>query len=381
MALRSVQAKSGAHIVPVMTPLALRNAAAPAFLIVAMLMATQQLHARPDFSASEITTDTTSIKEGDVVHFKVSLRNRGDEPAEAAEVTIQWPSMGHLVEVTGLDNARIDHDAREVAAAVSLPANGERLADVAVLAPRDGGGNRLSVSVRVFHFHTMAETWVHGGVDIDTRIRSDGVRVAGLRLAPAGVLTLMWLVVTLVAVLLARMLARKGSRGRFFSPGAGIMAIMIAIGFWMIFGAMAWHDYQVLNCWKETTGTIIGRRVTLQSVSSNQRLGSGATSQTKQSNVAKPEFAVRYTVDGKEMLSAGYDTGSSLRVGGGTAQLEKEFQEWTIGAHVPCWYDPADPAGIVLKRGFGGAYIFALLPLFPFWMGWRILRGSLAKTE
>ena len=155
--------------------------------------------------------------------------------------------------------------------------------------------------------------------------------------------------------------------------------MMIAIGFWLIFAAMAWRDYRVLYQWKETIGTIIGRRVEIQTVSSNQRLGSGATSQTRQSDVSKPEFAVRYSVDGRELLSTGYDTGSSLRVGGGKGQLEKEFREWTVGARVPCWYDPNDPTDIVVKRGFGGAYIFALLPLFPFWMGWRILRRGFSR--
>ena len=127
--------------------------------------------------------------------------------------------------------------------------------------------------------------------------------------------------------------------------------------------------------WKETTGTIVGRRVTLETVSSQRRLNGGVASMTQRSEVAKPEFAVRYQVEGRELLSTGYDTGSSLRVGGGQAQMEKAFQEWAVGAQVPCWYDPAEPTAVVLKRGFGGAYLFGLLPLFPFWIAQRILRG------
>ena len=76
------------------------------------------------------------------------------------------------------------------------------------------------------------------------------------------------------------------------------------------------------------------------------------------------------------MLSTGYDTGSSLRIGGGGgAQLEKEFQEWTVGAQVRCWYDPGNPPDVVIKRGFGGAYFFALMPLIPFLIGCWILRS------
>lgn len=337
--------------------------------------------AKPDFTASEIKVATPTVLEGDVAHFKVLLRNKGDEAAEAPEVRIQWPLMGHLVSIAGLDDAKTDHDAHETTASVSLPAGGERVVDVAVLAPRDSGGNTLAMTVQIIHYHTMAENWIHASVAIDTRIRADGFRMGGLRITTAGVLTLVWLAVSVVAVLLASWLARIGDSSRFFGPRAGVMAVMIAIGFWLVFAAMAWHDYRVLFQWKETIGTIIGRRVNVQTVSSSQRLSSGATSQTRQHDVAKPEFAVRYQVDGRDRLSTGYDTGSSLRVGGGKAQLEKEFLEWNVGAQVPCWYDPQDPTDIVVKRGFGGAYIFALLPLFPFWMGLSILRHAFKRSN
>jgi hypothetical protein len=56
--------------------------------------------------------------------------------------------------------------------------------------------------------------------------------------------------------------------------------------------------------------------------------------------------------------------------------LEKEFREWKIGAQVPCWYDPLNPLDVVMKRGFGGAYVFALLPLLTFAMGVAILRNG-----
>lgn len=339
------------------------------------------LEAKPDFTGSEITVASKTVLEGEVAHFKVWLRNRGDEAADPTQVRIQWPLMGHLVEVRGLENAKTDHDAREVTASVSLPVGGERVVDVAVLAPRDSGGRMLSTTVQIIHYHTMAENWIHGSVEIDTRIRPDGVRIGGLRVAPAGLMTLGWLVATGLAIGMVSLLGGGRNQSRFFGPRAGVTAIMVAVGFWLIFAAMAWRDYRVLRAWTETTGTIIGRRVETQTVSSSQRLSSGTTSQSRTSDVHKPEFALRYKVDGREMLSTGYDTGSALRVGGGKAQLEKEFREWTVGAQVPCWYDPHDPTDVVVKRGFGGAYLFALLPLFPFLIGWWILRGSFSRAE
>ena len=352
------------------------------FMLMALLWQAMvlPLFANPDFSASEITVASETVLEGEIAHFKLLLRNRGDAPADPTQLRIRWPLMGHLVEVSGLDQAQIDHDAGEVTAPVALPPGAERVVEVAVLAPRDSGGRMLSMTAQLMHFHTMTEHWFHGSITIDTRIRSDGVRLGGLRIAPAGVATFAWLIVTAVAVAGASILGTRGRSG-FFSPRAGVVAVMIAVGFWMVFAAMAWRDYQILYKWPETTGTIIGRRVESQTVTSSQRPGSGTLSRTRHTDVSKPEFALRYRVDGREMFSTGYDTGSSLRVGGGKAQLEKEFRDWTVGAQVPCWFDPSDPTDVVVKRGFGGAYLFALLPLFPFLIGLSILRRCFLPAE
>jgi hypothetical protein len=42
----------------------------------------------------------------------------------------------------------------------------------------------------------------------------------------------------------------------------------------------------------------------------------------------------------------------------------------------PCWYNPDDPLEVIVLRGFGGAYLFALLPLPVFLLGVAGLRRS-----
>ncbi len=334
------------------------------------------VQAKPDFSASEIVVTKSPVLEGEIAHFQLLLRNRGDAPAEPVQLRIPWPSMGHVIEVTGVENTQSDPGDQTVTASLALPAGSERVVDVAVLAPRDSGGRALSLSAHLIHFHSMAETWLHQTVTIDTRPRTDGLHLGRLRIAPAGVATLSWLFVTLVALLAIPRISSHKEHSGFVGVRAGVFALMIALGFWLIFAAMAWRDYRVLYVWPETTGTIVGRRVQMQSVSSSQSRPAGTGGTAPSSDIAKPEFALRYLVNGQMMLSTGYDTGSSLRVGGGKVQLAKEFQEWAVGKTVPCWYNPDDPADVVLKRGFGGAYLFALLPLFPFWIGCTLLRRS-----
>ena len=71
-----------------------------------------------------------------------------------------------------------------------------------------------------------------------------------------------------LAIGLAGGLARGRIAARSSSPTPGVVAIMLAVGFWLFFVAMAWRDYAVLYKWPETTGTIVGRHITVQTTSS-----------------------------------------------------------------------------------------------------------------
>lgn len=250
--------------------------------------------AKPDFTASEITVASPTVQEGDVARFKLWLRNRGDQAADPVQVQIRQPLTGHVVEVSGLADAKADNDAREVTGAVPLPMGGERVVEVAVLAPRDSGGRMLSMTVKMIHYQTMAENWLHASVQIDTRPRSDGVRIGRLVIAPAGSVTLGWLLATGLAIGLAATMARGRPAGGFFGPIPGVVAIMLAIGFWLIFAAMAWRDYCVLRKWEETTGIIVGRRIETQTSSGRESSGS-----TSLSHHARTKARVCRTVSGR----------------------------------------------------------------------------------
>ena len=332
----------------------------------------------PVFTDSTIAVSTDSPLEGGVMKFTVTLKNTGDTAAEFAQLKLEWPLMGHLIEVSGLQQPSRDDDARTVTASVSLPPHSEQKVDVEVLAPRDSGGGALTLTVHLAHYASGAELWDHKTVTIDTRIPQTGLLVGGFRVAPAGLAVLAWLVLfAVVWGVVMLMTAKRASSGHLFGPGAGVVAVMVALGFWMMFMAMAWRDYRVLSAWQESSATILGRRMTSQSVSSSQRSSSGVNTT---SEAYTPEFALRYQVDGKTMISTGYDTGSSLRFGG-RVRREQEMREWVTGAVIPCWYDPADPADVVVKRGFGGAYLFALFPVPVFWIGLALIRRSFGRAS
>jgi hypothetical protein len=330
------------------------------------------LRAAPDFSQSSMTVSTESPLEADVVRFTLRLKNSGDTAAEPAELEIEWPLMGFFAGLEGLEGARIDESERTITASFSLPPSSEKIVKVDVLAPRDSGGDALTVAIHLAHFFSGTEHWDRKTVTIDTRLPGkEGGEGGGIRILAAGWWVLAWFAIA--GILWGLVLLKTRGRERVRTGSIGVAACLaIPVGFWMMFAAMAWRDYQALTNWTETTATIVGRRDKSQTVTSSRRSSSGVNV-SSESEIISPEFALKYEVDGKTVYSTGYDTGSSIRVGG-RVRREAEMRDWVRGATIPCWYDPDDPRDVVVRRGFGGAYVFALIPLPVFWIGLFLLR-------
>lgn len=79
-------------------------------------------------------------------------------------------------------------------------------------------------------------------------------------------------------------------------------------------------------------------------------------------------LALKYTAGDREIISTGHETGTRLSIGTGESAAA-EYAQWTLGAAVPCWFNPSDPRDAIVIRGFGGAYFFALIPLPVFVFG------------
>ena len=340
--------------------------------------------AAPDFSASTVLVSSESPLEADVVAFTLVVRNTGADDAGAVSLRVEWPLMGFFVDASGFSDAhQVDHVAREIEDGFPLAAGAERRFHIRVLAPRDSGGDTLTLAFKAAHYASGTEYYDQRSITIDTRIAAGGIDIGGYRVAPAGLGVLVWLVAGAVlwfVTAMARPARSHGAAARSVpggiaskvGPGAAVGAVMVSVGFWAIFGVMAWRDYRSLVAWPETTCTILGGRLSAQTTTrTGTRPGSDTTNYV-------PVLGLRYAVDGRETFSSGYDTGSRLGIGGRGGRTE-ELAGWTVGAGVPCWYNPDDLLDVVVLRGFGGAYLFALFPLPVFLVGLSGLRRSRAN--
>ncbi len=295
--------------------------------------------------------------------------------------------MGFFVDGTGIDGAEIAHQDRRITLTqVPLAAGAEHRLALRVLAPRDSGGDALSVALRMSHFDSRTDHYDRAMTTIDTRLADPGVPMGGVRVTRAGIVVLIVLAGGVLLWLVLRLLAppqpptvREGSLGALFAsrigPGSAAAAITVAVGFWVLFASMAWRDYQSLS-WPETTCTILGGRLSAQSTTRSTT--SPATGAQRDDTNYVPVLGLRYLVDGRTTYSSGYDTGSRLGIGGRGGRTA-ELAQWAIGGTTPCWYAPDDPLDVVVQRGFGGAYLFALFPVPVFWLGLLGARAAVTR--
>ena len=321
-------------------------------LLFALLIGTpSQARALPVFSTSTITVTPASVREGDVVTFTVTLRNSGDEGAPFAEVLVELPLEGMFVDIAGVDASSLDVPARLVEATLDLPAGAERQFTVRMVLPRDSGGNTLYAPLRVRYLYRGVDFSTQQSLQIESRPSVGGIVIGGIRLNAASAVLL--LVLALYPVL--RLLTRSRA------PGHGpVIAMVIAVGFWSLFAAMAYDDWRTVNEFRETTCTVLDTRMRSETETSRVARSRHMTAGTTTSY--QPLLALRYQTDRGEVVSTGYDTDSRLSIGG-ASRAAAEYAQWTIGASVKCWFDPLDVQRVVVIPGFGGAYFFALLPL------------------
>ncbi len=348
-----------------------------------VLMAISALFARVavaevDFSQSTVSSDLQTVPAGTVVTVNVILRNSGDTAAPGTDVRVRFPHNGFLVRIDELPQLKRDGEEREVTAVVDIPAGGEYPFSFDLLASRKEAQHTLSSDIEVRNFLADARLDTEFSIKISSAPSTAGVVIGGLRFHPAAFWLLGWMICGgLFFVWLRSRLqwlrehpksSALPSRVRQL-PALGLVAlIMIPLAFLMVAAGLAWRDLQSLTTWKEAQATILDRREVIRT---ETRKEPGKRRQS--STTRTPEFALKYQAGEHEIISSGFDTGTSLHIGGqvvGKAAMES----WVAGKTIPCWYDPADPANVVVRRGFGGAYIFFLIPLPILWFGLRQLQ-------
>ncbi len=195
---------------------------------------------------------------------------------------------------------------------------------------------------------------------------------AGIGVTRTGAVVLVYFAVAAAAVSAGWRRRRAGRKRHFaYAQAMSPVAAIACVGFLHMFAVLAWEDWRTLADFKETRCQVLDSTVKLEATgSSRDTLFGGQGRIDTYSHM--PVFSVRYEFDGRTMQSLGFSTGSRLSYSPGAIMtLMENMERRSAAGGVPCWVDSQAPQTVVLLRGFGGAYIFAVLPVLVLaLMGW-----------
>jgi hypothetical protein len=352
-----------------------RSMSFSAGLGLSILLAASAFAQAPDYTQSTLT-GPTEARERDPVSYVLTVRNTGDAASAYLGIRIVLP--GNALRASAAPELSYEAEDRALRGNLSLAPGEERALAFTVIAAPESAGSILS---------PMAEVQaVPGGMVLHTstdivRRRAPGELIplfGGYQMTRAGAWVLGYLALCplfVAAMLLVAALRRRGRVpiqplpvGRIVAAAAVVLG---CLGFLAMFVGMGREDRRILTDFREAACEVLdvsGKAA----ASSSSRSGRSAT--------WTPMLAVRFQVEGREQFGSGFDSATRLRMAG-RAALQEELARFSIGTHYPCWYDPEDPARILVKRGPGGAYAFALLPAGMLWIGLRPLLKAIRNDR
>lgn len=347
----------------------------PGRLILALALAaivSTAASAQPNFTASRGEVAPAAPYAGDVVRHVFTVTNTGT-PATYVSVSSSL-RRGFLISAEGdCASAKFDDSGNLAWHSGRFDSGATRRCTLTVLTRRNAAGTLANVitDIRVIPSGFLR---VEAAAELRSERDPNAVRVGPVLMTRAGMAVTGLLAVFLLGIPIVIVRARAKVEAPLAESATrtptGIVvgawaATVIAIGFLLFFVALAHEDWRAYADYRETRCTVFGSEV--QSFESRSR-------SRNQEQSYKPLFAVRYPVDGVETFSAGYATSSALSFNT-RADTGSVFDRFAIGTTHLCWYDPQDPRTVLLVRGPGGGYFFALLPMPVLAIGLSMLMG------
>lgn len=319
----------------------------------------------PDWSASHLTC-AASVRERDLLACTLTVvrgaLDRFNGPA-GAEWTVSLPAQALFAAADLEAGATFDPDRRVLFGLAEVVPGGARTIAFRLIAAPETDGTRLTVRASVAG---AAPAHLESTAEVEARRQQGDALNAG---APSDTTAGRWVMGFLLTgpIFIGACVLMGGRRSGV--PGLAFAA-WIGIGFLLVFGTMAREDWRILADYHQAECVVTDTGVHTQ-VSGRGRHAV---------NISEPFVAVRFELAGRTHFGTGFDSGSHLRKAGGTWP-RRELQALGPGAAIPCWFDPQDPARIVVLRGPGGAYLFALLPLGLMWIVARPLWRALTRRR
>jgi uncharacterized repeat protein (TIGR01451 family) len=319
--------------------------------------------AGPNFSTSTASHEPANVIAGDVVRYTVTVTNTGGT-ADYARLTTTLP-RGYFIRANGDCSTAKRNDDRIVWYESPFPADATRQCRIDLLTRRQAARTLAPLATEILA-HPSGYHRVETRPELATPPDPNSIRVGRFGVTRVGLVVLAVLGIALAGGVIVMAAAARSGADRRFALGAWV-AVCTSVGFLLHFVGLAYNDYRSYTAYREASCYVFDSTIDkLQS-----RNSESGTSYTY-----TPEFAVSYTALDTETYASVTPPASSIKRNSiGPAQ--QQVERFAVGSVQPCWYDPNDLGMVLLMRGPGAAYLFALLPLAPLILFAWVLCGLL----
>ena len=311
------------------------------------------------FDGSRLEPVGAAPVEGEVYAYRLLLDNAG--ATASASVDVHVPAAALFAGADGLDGFAFDETGRVLRWQGDIAPGTTVAATLRFVAGRDSGGHTSSLRVIVRPWRGEPSYLSHTA-GVDTRPAAAAFRLGRIGVTGAGVVVLAWLSLGGAAWFVLRLVRPR-------SAGWVPFAVILPLAFLSYFGWLAREDARI-GALPQTTCTVLDRTLdarTSSSPASSPRRGART--------VYQPRLALGYVVEGQPRVAQGFGTESRLS-GARAVTAEALLARYAVGATVPCAIDDRDPRRAYVERGFGGAYLFALIPIPLLALGvWGLARS------
>lgn len=308
------------------------------------------------------------IVEGEPFWIEIEVGNPGPE-SPMSRATFRPPPSLRLAarpDCGGLPGWKYEPEGRQWVSEGRWAPGETRSCRIRLLAPEDQGSAVLAIDVATFAPDS------YGGVQLEmpmvgrpapgrTVFQLGSYRVRALELA-----VLVFAGLFFGSLLLGRLAGgRRRQTGLAGASGYNFFAFgVLCLGFLTYFVFLAREDARSLSDYRETRCEVFDSDVEVF----RHRAERGK----KETTSFDARLVVGYELDGQNTIALAGRPASFLDL---SAEKAQALLASLDGAEtIPCWVDPADRSQVLIDRGYGGAYFFALIPF-----GGLLLLGWLYK--
>ena len=326
------------------------------------------------FKRSELISSLSTMREGDIIDYKLIIRYDG--PEDPMSVTILFSIKSSPVMFVSSSPELVFHeDERNLEWSGVVSPGKDLIFTIKLVTLPDSSSNRsIQSSAGIFWRGSVSGKYWQGGsqwVDSnETEIHSktstgsrNVIKILLLYLIAGPLITI---IIPLIIIRRERnrLILEQKVVNRDFPDYLLLFVIsfffFLMLGVAHFMGYIVFEDLNRLYSFKKTDCILLDKKIVIDNVS--RKPGDIQSTDTKY-NV--PLVAVRYIVDGHEVIVVGQPNPATMR-----SPIEnfaiRELSDYKLGQSYPCWYDPQDIKRFILFRSISWGWYLIFAPFVFF---------------